>query len=94
MNLTIGTGNTYDMEGNLVEVEALGFLDEESGVFIVDPFTSSCGRFGFDLQQAMSGYCLTRDEVVRIVSNNFPLGVLDANPRYTPKSILTMCGLL
>lgn len=93
MELVIGFGTTFDADGNMLETEALGFMDEDSGLFIIDPFTSDCGRFGYDLQEAMSCYNLTREEVLRIVEHNSQLNVFESNPNYTLEEIRSMCGL-
>ncbi|AJD82771.1 hypothetical protein [Achromobacter xylosoxidans] len=93
MELVIGFGTTFDADGNMLETEALGFRDVESDIFIIDPFTSDCGRFGFTLQQAMESYNLTREEVLRIVEHNSQLNVFESNPRYTLEEIRNMCGL-
>lgn len=93
MKLVIGLGTTFDADGNMLDTEALGFHDEESGIFIIDPFTSDCGRFGFTLQEAMDSYNLTREEVLRIVKHNMPLNVFESNPCYNTEDIRNMCGL-
>ncbi len=49
--------------------------------------------FGYDLQQAMDSYNLSRDEVLRIVKHNLQLKVFESNPRYTLEEIRNMCGL-
>ena len=91
MHLTIGLGTTFDETGDMLETEGLGFFYE--GLFIIDPFTSDCGRFGYTLLQAMDNYGLSHAEVLRIVEHNSQLKVFESNPRYTLEEIRNMCGL-
>lgn len=52
-------------------IPAYGFLDHSSGVFITDPYMSSCGRFAVD---PVKEYYLPKREADRLVALNKSIG--------------------